>query len=93
MAESLNRSVEELKSPVCTDCNRKMVWYRSIRASATAEDIVHFFQCLSCNGIVETKTKIQSGGKGQKSQLNSACPMFRQHHMLGALRLAEATGV
>jgi hypothetical protein len=64
MVESLKRSIAGLQPPICTHCDVKMVWYRSIRAAAEADEIVHYFQCANCNRIGEVKTKLKRDGNG-----------------------------
>jgi hypothetical protein len=65
MVESLKRSVAELEPPICTHCDVKMTWYRSIRTAAESDEIVHYFQCANCSRIGEVKTKLVSNGNGQ----------------------------
>jgi hypothetical protein len=65
MVESLKRSVAGLEPPICSHCDVKMTWYRSIRTSAESNEIVHYFQCANCSRIGEVKTKAASNGNGQ----------------------------
>ncbi len=72
MVELLKRSVAGLEPPICPHCDVKMVWYRSIRASADSDDIVHYFQCANCDRIGEIKSNLSEQGNGQAPPPKSA---------------------
>lgn len=87
MVESLKRSVERLQPPGCIHCRIKMVWYRSVRA-AELDEIIHYFQCVNCNRIVEVTTKMRSDENGKGSPPKLARPAHRR----GKHRLRPAGG-
>ena len=68
MVDFLRQSVERLEPPTCSSCNIKMIWYRSIRPTAqqNLEQIVHYFQCPSCNGVAEVTTRLSGDGNGHE---------------------------
>jgi hypothetical protein len=55
----LRRSIEQLVTPICRDCNVEMAWTRS--TLVTAEQVVsHIFICPGCGSIEETKTPVSA---------------------------------
>lgn len=83
MVESLKRSVARLEPPICPHCNVEMIWYRSIRASAELDRIVHYFQCGNCNRIEEKSSKIEPEGNG-KGPLSAAAVSSRRRGVAAA---------
>jgi hypothetical protein len=84
MVESLKRSIERLQPPGCIHCRIKMVWYRSVRA-AELDEIIHYFQCVNCNRIVEVTTKMRSDENGKGSPPKRARPAHRRGNTVFAL--------
>jgi hypothetical protein len=58
MAEDLKRSVENLESPSCPNCRRKMKWYRSVRLEGEPVVIEHYFQCTHCDRMQITRATV-----------------------------------
>jgi hypothetical protein len=64
MVDRLKQSVEHLEPPVCPDCHIEMKWYRSVLAKETdPAAIAHFFQCLNCNRLRETRSILKNMDK------------------------------
>jgi hypothetical protein len=56
MADDLKRSVENLESPDCPHCRKKMKWYRAVRLEGEPVVIEHYFQCSHCDRMEITRT-------------------------------------
>jgi len=67
-----------------------MIWYRSVRAAAEHDRIIHYFQCGNCNRIEEKTTKIPSNGDGEAPPAASTRPRRGRNRALAAFRLADA---